>query len=150
MESFCPLSFNIDDYPSTSNSSFCGLYKNDDAQKTLKGSSKLDILESTDFGKKYNFKMFRKSEYYDILKTQRSAFVNEHFLSDIETISKQLKEDAEKMKVCNITHFFNVSDMFDISKVDNILQEYFRDCGYHTVSTREDKENSKIIKIALS
>lgn len=94
--------------------------------------------------------MIRKSEYMDILKKRREAFVMELFSKDMEDLSRMLKESAEKMQSCNHSHLFPVADWLDLPKMEKILQEYFRDLGYTVVSQIEEKENKKTVKIMLS
>ena len=94
--------------------------------------------------------VIRKSEYLDILKKRREAFVMELFSKDMEELSRILRESADKMEVCNQTRLFPVAEWLDLPKIEKILQEYFRDLGYTVISQIEEKENKKTVKITLS
>lgn len=95
-------------------------------------------------------RMFKKSEYCDIIKEKREEFILNNFSSEIENISTALRQDAKNFKDCNHTCYFTIPELYDLAKVEMMLQEYFRDCGYLVVLSRDDKNSSRIIKIVLS
>jgi hypothetical protein len=95
-------------------------------------------------------RMFKKSDYCDILKQKREEFVLTNFSLEIENISTALRRDAKNFKDCNHTCYFTIPELYDLVKVETMLQEYFRDCGYNVVLSRDDKNSLRTIKIILS
>lgn len=94
--------------------------------------------------------MLRKSRYIEVLKMKREALVLQLFSKDISILSNKMKESADKMENCNETYTFPVPELYDLPKLEKILQDYFRDCGYTVTSQVEEKENKKTIKMNLS
>lgn len=96
-------------------------------------------------------KMFRKSDFCDVVKKKREEFMFDTFSKDIEKISEFLREQAMKMGTCKFSYVFTIPDIYDISSVETILREYFRDCGYTTLTKQGDEKDSiKTIKVDLS
>lgn len=93
-------------------------------------------------------KMFRKSDFCDVVKKKREEFVFNNFSQDVEKISNFLREQAAAMEVCNFSYVFTIPKIYDITSVETILREYFRDCGY-TTSTKQGDEKESIKTITL-
>jgi hypothetical protein len=131
----------------------CGVVNGEDAPliKNDKNDDKYKVNQVyNQLVSKNSARMFRKSDYCDILKQKREEFILSNFASEIENISKTLEQDAKNFKDCNHTCYFNIPELYSLEKVEMMLQEYFRDCGYLVVLSRGDKDSPRNIKIVLS
>ncbi len=94
---------------------------------------------------------FTKDEYNAAVKRQRMNFLNKHFGPPLAEVSRLLREDAEKMRVCRREVSFEIPDHFDVDKMENVLRLYFEDLGYKPlVEPRNTGEESRKILITLT
>lgn len=116
----------------------------------LLGGRKLQKLEiEDDIGrippKEIDINVFSKNDYLCTLSSIRKKFVHEHFSTIIFDIFQNLRDMADKGKVCHYQATFNIAEHFDIAKTENILKSYFTDLGYQVFTERVDEEEHKII-----
>lgn len=94
---------------------------------------------------------FTKDEYNAAVKRQRQNFVFKHFGIPLAEISRLLRDDAEKMRVCRREISFEVPDHFDVDKMESILRLYFEDLGYKPlVEQRNVKDATESRKILIT
>lgn len=87
-----------------------------------------------------------KTEYNKILHDKRSAFLKTHYPEIVDEVAKKLQEDAQLLKSCKIDISFRVPELFDRTKVEIMIYEYFRYLGYDVIV---EDSSSDVIRITI-
>lgn len=76
---------------------------------------------------------FTKKDYVHVVRQKRQDFIHKHFSEELSVIFNNLRVESSKMKHCHFEVSFDIPEHFDISKIEHMIKEYFRDLGYKPI-----------------